>query len=323
MSTMNENSASSASAAPLTLSPEDERVLTALFSESGQFEELQDVLPPLSPLASQLLMVKQDDSQSMELTRIVQSDPVLTGRILGLANAAAMARSGKAVFEVIGAVLRLGADRVFAAAFSQLMALWLRNNSNLPDKALLDALWFEYLVTAFCAREIATVLADTEVRPSHAYAAGLLHDVGTLVLSCARPGPMARFAGSGYGVGTPLHEQFEEAHTQLGAALLRRWGTPPELIDVAARHHRGLSPEEPAITRVVFAADHLHERVLDHEHGEFKHAPASSVSCFGVATPETDAALLGLGLTQSIDEIAGSVAAESARIEALVTAVAR
>jgi putative nucleotidyltransferase with HDIG domain len=320
---MNESSASSASAPPVTLHPEDERALTVLFSESGPLEDLQDILPPMSPLASQLLMVKQDDAQSMELTRIVQSDPVLTGRILGLANSAAMARSGKPVFEVIGAVLRLGVDRVFAAAFAQLMALWLRSNSHLPDKSLLDALWLEYLVTAFCAREIASVLADIEIRPSHAYAAGLLHDVGTLALSCARPGPMARFAGSGYGVGTPLHEQFVEAHTQLGAALLRRWGTPAELIEVAARHHRGLSSEESAITRVVFAADHLHARVLDHEHGEFRHAAASSLSCFGVATPETDAALLGLSLTRSIDEIAGRVAAESVRIEALTTAVAR
>jgi putative nucleotidyltransferase with HDIG domain len=321
MPTMNQNLASSASGPPVTLPPGDERVLTVLFSESGRLEDLLDVLPPMSPLASRLLMVKEGDSQSLELTRIVQSDPVLTGRILGLANSAALARSGKPVFEVIGAVLRLGADLVFAAAFAQLMALWLRSNSHLPDKSLLDALWLEYLVTAFCAREIASVLADAEVRPSHAYAAGLLHDVGTLALSCARPGPMARFAGSGYGAGTPLHEPFVKAHTQLGAALLRRWGTPAELIEVAARHHHGLSPEESAITRVVFAADHLHQRVLSHEQGDFKHAAASSLSCFGVATPQTDAALLGLGLTESIDEIAGRVAAESVRIEVLTTAV--
>jgi hypothetical protein len=134
---------------------------------------------------------------------------------------------------------------------------------------------------------------------------------------------MARFAGTGYGVGTPLHEQFVEAHAQVGAAMLRRWGTPPELIEVAARHHRGLSPEESTITRVVFAADHLHERIWEHEHGDFKHAAAPSLSCFGVATPETDAALRGLALTRSIDEIAGRVAAESVRIEALTAAVAR
>lgn len=320
---MSKASASTPTTSATALSREDEQLLTALFTDSGQLEELRDALPPMSPMASQLLTVRQDDAQSMELTRIVQSDPVLTGRILGLANSAAMARGGKQVFEVIGAVLRLGADRVFAAAFSQLMALWLRRNSQLPDQSLLDALWLEYLVTAFCAREIASGLADAEIRPSHAYAAGLLHDVGTLALSCALPGSMARFASAGYGVGTPLHEQFVAAHTRLGAALLRSWGTPRDLIEVAANHHRGASLEESAITRIVFAADHLHTQVLDHEHAEFKHNAVSRLSCFGAATPETEAALLGLGLMESIDEIASRVAAESARIEVLATAVAR
>src|SRR6478735_11116774 len=210
---------------PQPLPAADEDALMRLFEGWERLAEDEDILPPLSPLASKLLAVEHEDAEAItELTQIVESDPILTGRILGLANSVTMRARSKPIFEVVGAVIRLGVNVVFEAAFAQIAALWLRQNSQLPDPNQLHDLWLEYLITAFCARQIANRVEDQTVKPSVAYAAGLLHDVGTLGLSSERPGPVSRLARAAYGYGTPLYERFVVAHTALGTTLLKRWG---------------------------------------------------------------------------------------------------
>jgi len=305
------------------LSPEDQAALTDLFTRWEGLAMQQDLLPPLSPLASRLLSLDLDESlATVELAKIVESDPVLTARILGLANAVAITRTGKPIYEVMGAVIRLGAQAVFEAAFAQLAALWLRQSYQLPDKSQLRDLWLEYLLTAFCSREIAGALEEAKVEAPIAYAAGLLHDVGTLALSCAEPGLISRFIHAGYAIGTPVHDAFVAAHSALSATLLQRWGTPAALVKVAARHHQDFTLEASAATGVVFLADHLHKRILAHERSDFQHKVTAPLGCFDAADDQIGAALTNLGLAGEIDEIVGRVASEGRRIEMLAAAVA-
>src|SRR5512146_1438852 len=96
------------------LTAADEDVLMRLFEEWERLAEDEDILPPLSPLASRLLGVEHEDAQAIaELTQIVESDPILTGRILGLANSVTVRARSKPIFEVVGAVIRLGVNAVF------------------------------------------------------------------------------------------------------------------------------------------------------------------------------------------------------------------
>jgi HD-like signal output (HDOD) protein len=303
---------------PLDLN--EERGLQELFGRSEQFAK--DALPPISPLAPRLFDVDGGaPNAARELTEIIESDPVLTARILGIANSAAFAGAGKPILAVRAALLRLGHEAAFEAAFSQLMALWLCHVSRLPDSDQLRALWLEYLITGYCAREIAKVLDDDEIDPPLAYAAGLLHDVGTLALCHVQPRLMSRFMQTGYGIGTPLHDKFVEGHTRLGAALLHHWQTPPTLAQAAARHHAGFKPSEAVTTIVVCLADHLHEAVIGHAQSRLHPPDGFSLGCYGGATEQVSAALLALGLANEIDGIAARVAAESERIEALSAAV--
>src|ERR1044071_9332806 len=121
-------------ALPNPLAAADQDVLQKLFEQWQPLAQDEDILPPLSPLASRLLAVEHEDEQAItELTQIVESDPVLTGRILGLANSVTARARSKPIFEVVGAVIRLGVNAVFEAAFAQIAALWLRQSSQLPD----------------------------------------------------------------------------------------------------------------------------------------------------------------------------------------------
>jgi len=307
---------------PRPLAAADVDALMRLFEGWERLAEDEDILPPLSPLASRLLAVEHEDAQAItELTQIVESDPVLTGRILGLANSVTVRARSKPIFEVVGAVIRLGVNAVFEAAFAQIAALWLRQSSQLPDPIQLHDLWLEYLITAFCARQIASRVEDNSVKPSVAYAAGLLHDVGTLGLSAESPGPVSRLARAGYAYGTPLYDRFVAAHTALGAVLLQRWGIPSELSDVAAQHHAGFGIEQSPATGIVFVADHLHAQVLAHVRAKFKRGDTVALGCFGSNMEEIEGALAALGLERDVGEIVERVAAESERIEVLAAGV--
>ena len=92
------------------------------------------------PLALSLLGLDENSSRpGRDLARIIESDPILTARMLGLANSVAFAGSAKPIFKVSEAIARLGVDTVLTAAFSQLAAKWLRGTCKFPDPALMSS----------------------------------------------------------------------------------------------------------------------------------------------------------------------------------------
>jgi len=302
------------------LHPEDVATLEKLFHEWRWITASEKSMPPVSPLVFRLLSMDRDAPLAVpEMTEIIESDPVVTARLLGLANSSAFLRAGKPIRDVRGAILRLGVHNTFETTFTELFGMWVRHSarSALPDDDLLDSLWLEYLLTAFCTREIAATLRDSSIDPAAAYTAGLLHDVGTLALCWAQPVAMGRFVRAGCAIGTPLHQMFVEAHTALGAELLGTWNAPRELGQVAAHHHDRMRTQELAVTTLVFIADHLHEAVMQHEANRFGADHSLMHGCFGGATEEVSAALAALGLTDKLDGIIERVALEGERIEAL------
>lgn len=305
-------------AALARLSPEDERALEEVFESWQRLADSEHSMPPVSPLIFRLLQVDRDAPLAVgEVAEIVESDPILTARLLGLANSAVFVRPGRPIADVRSAVIRLGVYNAFETTFTQLFGMWVRHSSRLPDDGLLDTLWLEYLLTAFTSREIAATLRDPDLDTGTAYTSGLLHDVGTLALCWAEPLAMQHFVQAGYLRGSGLHARFIEAHSRLGEALLDRWNAPRDLAIVAGRHHQGLQPGGLAAGAVVYIADHLHDAVLQHELCEF-HAPDGYViGCSGGASEAVTAALTALGLEGQIDGIIERVAKQGARIESL------
>lgn len=304
----------------IVLSAEDQAKLEKLFGNWAWIVDSESSMPPVSPLVFRLLTTDRDAPYAVaEITEIVESDPIVTARLLGLSNSAAFLRAGKPIRDVRSAVLRLGVHNAFETTFTEMFGMWVRHSSRkaLPDDDLLDSMWLEFLLTAFCTREIASVLRDPAIEPSAAYTAALLHDVGTLALCWAEPVLMGRFVRSGYGAGTPLHDLFVDAHCCLGAELLRSWNAPRELQLVAAHHHDRLAAQELAVISLVYIADHLHSAVLEHESSQFRASHALPHACFGPPTEDVSAALTALGLTDKVETIIERVAMQGERIEAL------
>lgn len=305
------------------LSPQEEADLRTFFEEWTSLSEAEEHMPPPSPLAFRLLSLDtHSPSISRELEEIIGSDPVLAARVLGVANSARFGSAGKPLVEIQAAIMRLGIDLTMDVCEAQLLELWMRTSAAVVDPALMHALWLEYLMTGFCAREIALMLSG-DVDRHVAYAGGMLHDVGTLALCWSQPKLMSRFVAAGYAQGTPLNQAFVIAHTGLGAGLLRRWNAPRELVQIAGTHHAGLNPRALASALVVFVSDHLHEAVFEHEGIGLK-APADyPLGCFGGATEAVTAALDALGLADQLDAIILRVGKASHRLEMLATGLAK
>jgi len=96
-----------------------------------------------------------------------------------------------------------------------------------------------------------------------AFLAGVLHDVGRLVLVSRRPALMAEALATARRNGTSLHEgeiaALGVSHAEVGAYLLGIWGMPLEIVDAVLLHHgTPRTDRQPtSIARTVYLADRL------------------------------------------------------------------
>jgi HD-like signal output (HDOD) protein len=146
-----------------------------------------DHIPPLSGTASALLGVANDpDLDAKRLAGILERDPQLTARVLGLANAAFFGQS-RPVLNLEEAIIRvLGLHVVRNLALSMALAGSF-DVSNCPDYDM-QKYWLTALGSAELSRRLAQAQGQPEfVHPDIAYLCGLLHNLGEIALVHLRP----------------------------------------------------------------------------------------------------------------------------------------
>ncbi|WJW75080.1 HDOD domain-containing protein [Thiohalobacter sp. IOR34] len=193
---------------------------------------LQEILhlPPLPGVACELLQVLGEEEIDIDrLGRLIEQDPGLAARIIGIANSAYFARPHP-VCSVTEAIVRvLGLNLVRALAIG--IALSKPFDVGACPSFEFEGYWYRAFVTATLAGRLAPELALDEVQRDCLFLAGLLHNLGQLVLVHAFPGRMAD-------VFQRLHEHPEQdllnLETELlavdeaeaGAVIARSWHLP-------------------------------------------------------------------------------------------------
>lgn len=136
-------------------------------------------IEPLPPTVSRLAAaMAREDCGLRELEQIIALDPVLTGRLLRIANSAAMS-TGAPIATVRAAIMRVGAGRVLAYALGGTIGRTLQRP--LRGYGFGQGVLWRHLV----ASALAVELLDGVTRrrpPAEAFAAALLHDLGQIVL---------------------------------------------------------------------------------------------------------------------------------------------
>jgi HD-like signal output (HDOD) protein len=265
----------------------------------GNLDLLTD-LPSPSPVVAHLTaLLWREDVALSEIEQLVSRDPVIAARLLSAANAAAYAGYGP-VASLRGALLRLGSDRV------RRLALVISVCNSMPGlKTPSPRFWLHSLAVAQVADGVARAAA-AGVEPETALLAGLVHDLGILVLASHYPTQARAAAERTLAEERSLvdveHELFGIHHAEIGAALTRHWSLPEAVTHAVRFHHAPAGAgEHQAPASVIYLADAAVATVeAQWNLGE------------GAALGEDDPALALLGLT--LDDLLGLARESSAEI---------
>ncbi|MBY0280172.1 HDOD domain-containing protein [Candidatus Binatia bacterium] len=135
---------------------------------------------PLPPTVSRLASAMgREDYGLREIEQIIAYDPVLTGRLLRIANSAALS-TGAPIATVRAAILKIGAGRVLSYALSGPLSKQLQRP--IAGYGLGQGVLWRHLVASALAVELMDGVTKQRV-PSEAFAAALLHDLGQVVMA--------------------------------------------------------------------------------------------------------------------------------------------
>ena len=205
-----------------------------------ELEQDRLVLPSLPEVAARIGKALQDNvSDAATIAAMIQTDPVITAKLIKAANSAMYGRRTP-VETCVGAVVRLGSSITHKLVLSFAMRELFKSDSGLLQKRMQELWRHSTRVGAICY-----VLAkhDSRFDPEHAMLIGLLHDIGVVaVLNYAGSFPMeARDPQI-------IDQAIKRLRAQTGSMILRQWGFPMEFVVAALEaddwmRDKGLTPD--------------------------------------------------------------------------------
>lgn len=197
----------------------------------------KEVRLPTCPAVFVKLMqvIKSPESSRTSLSEVINLDPALTGQVLKVANSAFYGRS-RNVCSVEDAVLRLGYNEVWTIASALNVKKAFGGAGGWSP--LSESVWAHALRVGAIARMLGARL--NQQTADIFFTAGLLHDIGKMVLHLADP-EYAALARDGELHGPALvaleRSRYGVTHNSLGADLLDSWNLPVPVVRLVEYHH--------------------------------------------------------------------------------------
>lgn len=202
-----------------------------------------DHLPTLPAIAVRLLELSlRPQTDVRQLAQLIQGDPVITAKLLSLANSAAWAGRDR-VRTLEQAITRLGMTTVRNAVFTlKVFECFSARPARAADRAFHPrGLWKHSLACACAAGRIARASQGAGVDPGVAFVAGLLHDLGKIALYYVFPKAYARIISEADRLRCDIADVERSTvgldHTVAGRRIAQRWGLPRELEETLWLHH--------------------------------------------------------------------------------------
>jgi HD-like signal output (HDOD) protein len=238
-----------------------------------------DKLPTLPATYQRLVeCLKQPNADMDDVAQIISHDPSMTARLLKVVNSAYFGLA-KPVADVGRAGALLGLDRIMALVLGQ----GIFSGGEIPriPGFSLDALWSHCVATATAAHRIAIEEDLEKDKVSAAFLAGMLHDIGKLVLAMGMPEQYARVLAATQLQPEREHElellELQASHSDVGAYLVGLWGLPNTIAEAIAYH------EDPAQSKVAdFGLPgivHVADRIAHYPRVADPHAAELRLNC--------------------------------------------
>nr|WP_321466718.1 HDOD domain-containing protein [uncultured Desulfobulbus sp.] len=258
-------------------------------------------LPSMPQVLVQLLdSCRNPEVNIQKIAQIVDKDAALSAKVLQLVNSAFIG-TRKAIRTIEQAVVYLGMDTVRNLAISvSVQQVFRRVETN--GLLSIDRFWHHSYTNALLAQNIAETVQYTD--PAEAYLAGLLHDIGKLLLWMAFPGSYAPLLLKGVRCHNARlafleEEKLQINHCQAGAWLCEQWHLPTLIADAIRYHHHEVDQVRQALplTRIISLAD-----LLSHHEADAPECVEAAEKLFGLSAEKT-ATLVG-GIEEQVAQLA-------------------
>lgn len=223
----------------------------------GSMKHLLDSIKDLPVLprlyAKMTTLLRDPDAGAEDLAEVIGRDVGMTAMLLRHVNSAFYGLNST-IGSIRQAVAYLGYTRVKSLVLSE--ELFKRRDwSMAPAGVDPDAMQQH----AYCTAWLAATILEDHPRREDAFTAGLLHDVGKLILAHRLPEQMAavlrRCAEDQCGLAEAERQEFGAGHAEMGAYVMMKWGLPYFVVEAVARHHDPNLDDAPSFNLV--AAVHV------------------------------------------------------------------
>lgn len=233
-----------------------------------------------------------------QLAKLVGAEPLMSTKIIRMANSVALNPSGREIADVKNGIIRVGMEAVRTVSFAVAMEQLLKSKQMQPFEGISKRLWEHTAHVAALARVLARKIA--KINGDEAMFTGLVHDIGVFYL-------MSRAAGFPELVAdkAELHALLVDWHDNIGHALLSALGSPESVLGAVQEHENSREIKEiKTLSDVLYVANKIANRSSCWRDPEFACAVDTSVldSLFDAET------LAGI-IAESEEEVASLKAA--------------
>jgi len=204
-----------------------------------------DWLPPGPRLYRQLTQaLNNPDTPMRSIHALIERDASLTAVLLKTVNSAyfGLRREVASVAE---------AARMLGVITIRCLALFVEAFAHLDCESRLGRAYTDWFhAHSFTTARITQALTQGAMSTEKSFTAGLLHDMGALLVATRMPEQHERTRAAVVERGARTVHEVEErgrTHAEIGGWLLSHWGLPPFLVEAAARHHGPLSGDGSAL----------------------------------------------------------------------------
>jgi HD-like signal output (HDOD) protein len=180
------------------------------------------VFPTHAEIAMRVRRALDDPDCSVgELSQLISAEPILSARVVGIANSVAYNRSGRESSDVNSAVSRLG-FKTLRVMVTAMVVRQMEGMSQLPEhRALAVRLWEHTAHVAALARVIAQRVSHQDA--DAAFFAGIVHEVGGFYLISRASAFPGLFQGD-------LSQWHNGGEAEIGRAVMRVLGVPENIL---------------------------------------------------------------------------------------------
>lgn len=194
-------------------------------------------LPPTPTIMIQLIdLFRQPDVDADEIVTLLRRDPALSVEILRRCNSSFFAVDSP-VMDINEAVFRMGFYEVYQITIT-LFGMQAMTPKEKVTGFQVEALQRHSNIAAVAAGALALDVGESE---GIAFTAGLLHDVGKIVLALGEREKYVAVMEDCQRTGASLSETektlFGFNHDEIGARLLQRWGVPLDVVAPVLGHN--------------------------------------------------------------------------------------